>query len=167
MITKELTHTNLLGETITRDYYFNLTKADVYEINMLANLEVIAATSEPEKILPVFKKIISRAYGERSDDGREHVRTERLSEIFLGSAAFGELFVAFIEDPAFASKFISELMPAGMKESIARASANGAINTVSPENQQKLDSEAQRLADFQASHGAIIENSVPLPPEEQ
>ncbi len=58
----------------------------------------------------MFKRIIGKAYGVRSVDGKQFNRTEAQSEVFLGSLAFGELFVQFIEDNEFAVYLVNNLL---------------------------------------------------------
>lgn len=186
MLTQEITYKNLDDREITKTFYFHLTKGDVYEINMLANLKLIADTSDPQRILPIFKKIVGRAYGERSDDGAEFIRTEAMAERFLGGLAFGQLFVMFIEDPVFASNFVNKIMPPGMEESIAKAMSNQAnmpkstepVQGVSNETQQTIDADRARLEAYQKAREAesntlpdavttevtVIEPSAPIPP---
>ena len=69
MIKKTMTYTDFNGTERTEDFYFNLTKAEVMEMEMstkggLAEMiqRIIAAQDQPA-IIKIFKDLIIRSYG--------------------------------------------------------------------------------------------------------
>ena len=59
----------------------------------------------------MFKDIVMRSYGEKSDDGKHFVKSKELSTAFTQTEAFSELMMMFIMDAEFAAKFVSGIVP--------------------------------------------------------
>ena len=117
MLTKAITYTDYDGESRTENFYFNLTKAELAELNLtteggLQNLlqRIIDSKNVPE-IIKWFKKIILMAYGEKSPDGRRFIKNEELTEEFIQTEAYSELFIELLNDEKAASDFINGLLP--------------------------------------------------------
>jgi len=120
MIKKTMTYENFNGEEVTEDFFFNLTKAELVELEMSEKdgmssmLEAIVKENDGQKIVAYFKKIILLAYGEKSADGRRFVKNEALREEFSQTEAYSQLFVELATNADSAAKFISGLVPSGM-----------------------------------------------------
>lgn len=117
MLTKAITYTDFDGETRTENFYFNLTKAELAELNLtteggLQNViqKIIDSRNVPE-ITKWFKKIILMSYGEKSPDGRRFIKSEKLSEEFTQTEAYSELFMELLGDDVKAAEFINGLLP--------------------------------------------------------
>lgn len=117
MLTKPITYTDYNGETRTENFMFNLTKAELVELNLtteggLQNViqKIVDSKNIPE-ITKWFKKIITMAYGERSADGRRFVKSEELTEAFLQTEAYSELFMELVTDETAAAAFINGIIP--------------------------------------------------------
>lgn len=117
MIKWPITYTDYNGETHTEDFYFNLNKAEVMEMNLEANgaygeyLQRIVEQRDGKKIASTFKNLILQSYGEKSADGRRFVKSEELSRNFEQSEAFSELYMQLASDPDAASKFMEGILP--------------------------------------------------------
>ena len=59
----------------------------------------------------VFLDLVKKAYGVKSDDGKRFVKSAEAVEDFVNSAAYDELFVKFMTDTDFASKFALGVLP--------------------------------------------------------
>ncbi len=117
MLTKSITYTDYDGNERTENFMFNLTKAELAELNLttegglqVAIQRIIDSKDIPE-ITKWFKKIIMMAYGEKSLDGRRFVKSKELSEEFLQTEAYSELFMELISDENAAANFISGVVP--------------------------------------------------------
>lgn len=117
MLTKAITYTDYDGESRTENFYFNLTKAELAELNLttdggLQNLlqRIIDSKNVPE-IIKWFKKIILMAYGEKSPDGRRFIKNEKLTEEFVQTEAYSELFIELLNDEKAAADFVNGLLP--------------------------------------------------------
>lgn len=104
--------------------YFNLTAAELADIEIELGdglqdyIETIVSTDangnptiEKEnnvKVWNLFKTIISKAYGEKTQDGR-FVKNSVIKDSFLATEAYSQLFLRFIKEPETAKAFIKEL----------------------------------------------------------
>ena len=117
MIKWPIEYTDYNGDPQKEDFYFNLNKAEVMELNLNHNgaygeyLQQIVGSRDGEKIGQEFKKLILRAYGEKSPDGRRFVKSKELSEAFEQSEAFVELYMQLAFDGDAAAKFVNGIMP--------------------------------------------------------
>lgn len=125
MIKQDITYTNFEGEQETETLYFHLNKVELMEMQVsekrgLAQyITDIQKAENNKEIFRLFKDIVLRAYGERSDDGKKFIKNERLREEFEGSLAYEELMVKIVTEADFAIKFVNGIMPAGMADQIA------------------------------------------------
>ena len=125
MIKQDITYTNFEGEQETETLYFHLNKVELMEMQVsekrgLAQyITDIQKAENNKEIFRLFKEIVLRAYGERSDDGKKFIKNERLREEFEGSLAYEELMVKVVTEADFAAKFVNGIMPAGMADQIA------------------------------------------------
>lgn len=117
MLTKPITYTDYNGEQRTEQACFNLTKAELTELNLTTEgglqsvlQKIIDAKNVPE-LTRWFKKIIVMAYGEKSADGRRFIKNEELTESFLQTEAYSELFMELITDDKAAADFINGVIP--------------------------------------------------------
>lgn len=123
MLKKTITYTDYDGNQRTEDFYFNLTKAECMEMELSTTgglqkmLEKIIAERDSKKIIEVFKAIILRAYGEKSDDGKHFYKSSEISSAFASTEAYSELFMELATDADAASKFMSAVIPADMSSS--------------------------------------------------
>lgn len=117
MIKWPITYTDYNGEERTEDFYFNLNKAEVMEMNLSANgaygeyLQRIVDQRDGKSIAEEFKRLIVKSYGEKSDDGKRFVKNEALSEAFTQTEAYSELYIQLATDPDAATKFIEGVLP--------------------------------------------------------
>ena len=122
MLKKSITYTDLLGNEVTEDHYFHLSKADLVEMEMahkggLASyLQQIVASEDGAQIIEQFKRLILRSYGVKSDDGRRFIKTPELRDEFLTSEAYSALFIQLCTDADAAADFVNGIVPKDMSE---------------------------------------------------
>lgn len=110
MLKKTIKYTDYNGTEREEDFYFNLTKAECYELQLSTEggLEAMAnrmiQAQNGEEIVRTFKDIVLMAYGEKSPDGRRFIKGDRLPD-----KLYGEIALAFSETPAYDQLF-SELV---------------------------------------------------------
>lgn len=118
MLKKTMTYTDYNGVQRTEDFYFNLTKAEIMEMEMstvggLAGMiEKIIATQDAPSIIKIFKELVLKAYGEKSPDGKRFIKNEELSTAFSQTEAYSQLFMELATDSDAASKFVNGIIPA-------------------------------------------------------
>lgn len=118
MLKKSIKYVDYNGNERVEDFYFNLSKAEVAEMELstqggLAEMinRIVAAQDAPA-IVKVFKELILKAYGEKSPDGKRFIKSAELSEAFSQTEAYSELFIELATDSKKAADFINGIMPA-------------------------------------------------------
>jgi hypothetical protein len=122
MIKKTITYTDYNGTERKEDFYFNLTKAEVMEMEMstkggLAEMinRIIAAQDQPA-IIKIFKDLIVKAYGVKSADGKRFMKSQEIIDEFVQTEAFSQLFMELATDADAAGKFVNGIVPADMAQ---------------------------------------------------
>ena len=128
MIKKTITYKDYNQVERTEDFYFNLSKAEVMEMEMstsggLAEMitRIVAAQDQPA-IIKIFKDLILKAYGEKSPDGKRFIKSDELSIAFSQTEAYSQLFMELATDAEAASAFVNGIVPADMAKQAAELS---------------------------------------------
>lgn len=117
MLKKTITYTDYNGVERTEDFYFNLSKAEVLEMEAskvggFSNIiQTIINTQEISSMIPIFKDIILKSYGEKSLDGKRFVKNQEIADGFAQTEAFSQLFMELATDDVAATAFINGIMP--------------------------------------------------------
>ena len=120
MIKKTITYTDYSGNERTEDFYFNLSKAEVMEMEMSTTgglaemIQKIVAAQDSPAIIKIFKDLVLKAYGEKSPDGKRFIKSEELSTSFSQTEAYSQLFMELATDADAAAKFVNGILPADM-----------------------------------------------------
>ena len=121
MLKKTITYTDYNGTERTEDFYFNLTKAEILDMEMseagglTAKLNRIIESKDNRELMKHFKYIIHRAYGEKSDHGRRFVKSDEISTGFEQTEAYDELFMELFSDATKAAEFVNGIIPQGIQ----------------------------------------------------
>lgn len=117
MLKKTITYTDYDGNERTEDLYFNLSKAELMELEMSVDggwaerMQKIVDAKDLPTLSRIFKDIILKSYGEKSADGRRFIKSERLSEAFAQTEAYSELFMELISKEGAAAEFMTKVIP--------------------------------------------------------
>lgn len=117
MLKKTITYTDYNGSERTEDFYFNLTKAEVMEMEMSTSggltemINRIVAAQDAPAIIDIFKKLVLKAYGVKSPDGKRFIKSEELSTEFSQTEAYSQLFMELATNADEASKFVNGIVP--------------------------------------------------------
>lgn len=118
MLKKTITYTDYNQAERTEDFYFNLTKAEVMEMEMSTSgglaemIKKIVAAKDAPAIIKVFKDLILKAYGEKSPDGKRFIKSEEIATAFAQTEAYSQLFMELATDPDKAAEFVNGIIPA-------------------------------------------------------
>ena len=118
MLKKTITYVDYNGTERKEDFYFNLSKAEIMEMEMgttggmVEMINKIVAAQDAPAIIDMFKKMILKAYGEKSADGERFIKSKELSEAFSQTEAYSQLFMELATDADAASKFVNGIVPA-------------------------------------------------------
>lgn len=117
MLTKSITYTDYNGNVRTEDFLFNLSKAEIIELEssetggLSKMLEDLVKSNDNRKIIDVFKSIILKAYGKKSEDGRRFIKSAEIREEFEQTEAYSELFMELASDSEAAAAFVNGIIP--------------------------------------------------------
>lgn len=117
MIKKTITYVDYNDVERTEDFYFNLSKAELMEIEMSTSgglvemINRIVAAQDAPAIIKVFKELILKAYGVKSLDGKRFEKSDKLRTEFEQTEAYSQLFMELSTDADAASKFVNGIMP--------------------------------------------------------
>ena len=117
MIKKTITYVDYNDVERTEDFYFNLSKAELMEIEMSTSgglvemINRIVAAQDAPAIIKVFKDLILKAYGVKSLDGKRFEKSDKLRTEFEQTEAYSQLFMELSTDADAASKFVNGIMP--------------------------------------------------------
>lgn len=124
MVKKTITYTDFNGVERTEDFYFNLTEAELTEMNlgveggMKELLEKIIAEKDQKQIIEYFKKIVLMSYGEKSSDGRRFTKSEEIRNGFAPTEAYSKIFMELASDSNAAAEFVNGIIPRNLTKQI-------------------------------------------------
>lgn len=124
MLKKTITYTDYNGSERTEDFYFNLNKAEIMEMEMSITggltemINKIVAAKDAPAIISIFKKLVLKAYGEKSPDGKRFIKSEELATAFSQTEAYSQLFMELATDADEAAKFVNGIIPATEKKAV-------------------------------------------------
>ena len=117
MYKKTITYTDYNGGERTEDFYFNLTKAEVMEMEMSTSgglaemIQNIVAAQDAPAIIKIFKDLVLKAYGKKSPDGKRFIKSEELATEFSQTEAYSDLFMELATDADKAAEFVNGIIP--------------------------------------------------------
>lgn len=127
MLKKTITYNDYNDVERTEDFYFNLSKAEIMEMEMgttggLAEMiNKIVQTQDAPAIIKVFKDLILKAYGERSADGKRFEKKNgALAEAFAETEAYSQLFMELATDADAAARFVNGIIPRDMQQEVQK-----------------------------------------------
>lgn len=126
MIKKTITFVDYDDNERKEDFWFNLSKAELIEMQMSINggleklLQQIVKTQDSKRLMELLKEIIMKAYGQKSLDGRRFIKSQELSEEFVQTEAYSELLTELLSDADKAAAFINGIIPKALADEVAK-----------------------------------------------
>lgn len=120
MLKKTISYTDYNGVERTEDFYFHLSKAEITELELSTDggyaemINKIINAKDIPSIAKIFKDLIFRAYGEKSDDGKRFVKSKEISTAFSQTEAYSNLYMELATSADEASKFVNGIIPSDM-----------------------------------------------------
>lgn len=117
MLKKTITYTDYDGLERTEEFRFNLTKAELMDMELTTagtfseTMKRIIAEKDIIRIAKLFKELLLKSYGVKSDDGKRFVKSQELSEAFSQTEAYSDLYIELLSNPEEAAKFFAEVAP--------------------------------------------------------
>lgn len=133
MLKKTITYTDYNGVTRKEDFYFNLSQAEIAEMQlttpggMSEMLNRIVDAREDTELIKIFKDLIFKSYGEKSPDGKYFNKSEELSKAFSQTEAYSVLFMDLATDANKASDFVKGILPEDLQNRLNEQNSTLAV----------------------------------------
>lgn len=117
MITKTIKYTDYNGVEREEDFRFNLSKAELIEMEMGVDggltsfINKVIKTKDSTALVQLFKDLVLKAYGIKSDDGKRFMKSEEIAREFSETEAYSQLFMELAFDDKAAIGFIEGIIP--------------------------------------------------------
>lgn len=124
MLKKTITYIDYDGNERTEDHYFNLSKAEVMEMElsekggMSAMLDNMIAEQNAPDIMRQFKNILLKSYGKKGPDGRRFIKSDDISIEFTQTEAYTTLLMELLSDENKMAEFIKGILPKDMNTNV-------------------------------------------------
>ena len=126
MLTKTITYNDYNGVERTEDYLFNLSKAELMEMELSIagglseTIDKIIKTKDTPALVKIFKKLLLNSYGVKSPDGKRFIKTDELREEFAQTEAYSQLFMELATNAEAAAAFVNGIIPADLANEAAK-----------------------------------------------
>lgn len=130
MYNKTVTYKDYKGNTRTEDFYFNLNKAELVELELSTKggltvmMDRIIAAQDNATLFKIFKDLVSKSYGVLSDDGRKFVKNQEVLDDFMQTEAYSIIFSELATNAEAAAEFFNNVIPQNLAKELAKEEAN-------------------------------------------
>lgn len=120
MLKKTISYTDYNGVERKEDFYFNLNKAELMEMELgtvggyTEMIQKIIDAQDTPSLIKIFKELVLKAYGVKTADGRGFHKSEKLRDEFVHTEAYSDLFMELATDADAAAKFVNGIIPADL-----------------------------------------------------
>ena len=101
MLKQTRTYTDYDGNERTEDFYFDLSQAEIMEMEL----------STAGGMQNFLQKIILKAYGKTSDDGRLFIKKPEYIDEFVACPVYSDLYMELCTDSDKAAAFMNAIIP--------------------------------------------------------
>ena len=130
MFKKTVTYEDYKGNTRTEDFYFNLNKAELVELELSTKggltvmMDRMIAAQDNATLFKIFKDLVSKSYGVLSDDGRKFVKNQEVLDDFMQTEAYSIIFSELATNAEAAAEFFNNVIPQNLAKELAEEEAN-------------------------------------------
>jgi hypothetical protein len=147
MLKKTIKYLDYNNNEREEDFYFNLSEAELTEWELSnpgglrAHIEKITKEQDSAKLIILFKELIHKAYGIKSEDGKRFIKNDDIKAAFEETEAYSNLFMELAFEAKSAVAFVDGIMPAKFRKKIDEESIKGlneeAITAIKEYNENK------------------------------
>lgn len=129
MIKKTVKYEDFNGVERSEDLYFNLTKTELHNMNFrhhgtyAEQLQGIVDSKDICLVTELFTEIITKAYGVKSEDGRNFRKSQELVDDFVSSAAYDALMNELLNDESAAAALFIGALPKDLQAEVQKEMA--------------------------------------------
>lgn len=128
MLKKTITYTDYDGNERTEDFYFGLNKAELLELQLSVSggyqsmLQKIVMEKDISRLIAIFKDLVLKSYGSKSLDGKRFIKSKELTDEFMQTEAYSDLFMELATNADAAAEFCNGIMPKALADEVAKES---------------------------------------------
>lgn len=117
MFKETIKYTDFDGNAREEDAYFHLSPAEMTQLQysvqggLKNELERAMKMQDGPAIMDFFVKIVEKAYGRKSADGRKFEKSAEIYNDFAQTNAYVEFFMKLATNEAYMRKFVDGVMP--------------------------------------------------------
>lgn len=122
MYKKTLEYEDFNGDKVKEDLYFNLSKAELLEMNFRSKgglknyIESIINARDQNTLTDIFKSLLLKSYGIKSPDGKKFMKNDQIREDFECSIPYDIMFTTLASDAKEAAAFVNGIIPKELVE---------------------------------------------------
>ncbi len=127
------TYTDYDDNQRTEDFYFNYSEAELADLQFSVSgglagmIDKIIKTNDMPKLVELFRELIQKAYGEKSNDGRRFMKSPELTKDFTETVAYSQIYMRLATDSKAAQEFINKVVPKSMKDKMQQANQQNVV----------------------------------------
>jgi len=127
------TYTDYDDNQRTEDFYFNYSEAELTDLQFSVSgglagmIDKIIKTNDMPKLVELFRELIQKAYGEKSNDGRRFIKSPELTKEFTETVAYSQIYMRLATDSKAAQEFINKVVPKSMKDKMQQANQQNVV----------------------------------------
>ena len=127
------TYTDYDDNQRTEDFYFNYSEAELADLQFSVSgglagmIDKIIKTNDMPKLVELFRELIQKAYGEKSNDGRRFMKSPELTKEFTETVAYSQIYMRLATDSKAAQEFINKVVPKSMKDKMQQANQQNVV----------------------------------------
>ena len=121
-----ITYVDYNGVQRTEDFYFNLTKAELLDMQLTTyggyweTVKAIIDAKDQPALIAIFKELLMKSYGKKTPDGRRFDKSKEIVDDFIHCPAYSELYMRLVMDDEYAAQFINGIIPADLAAEAAK-----------------------------------------------
>lgn len=133
MFKKDIEYTDYNGNKRKEAFYFNLSKAELMEMELSTSggfqqyINRIINAQDTPQLVKVFKELILKSYGEKSDDGKRFIKNDEIRDAFSQTEAYSELFMELATNTEAATEFVNHVIPSDMADKVEELRKGGEL----------------------------------------
>lgn len=106
------------GEKREMTCYFHLSKPEIVDLaidgTFEGHIKAMIEANDIRGVINELKMLIDISYGKKSEDGQRFIKTPEYLLEFQQTAAYDELYLDLVSDPAKAANFVKGIVPKGL-----------------------------------------------------
>lgn len=116
MFKHEISYTDYNGQKRSEMFYFNLSRAELMEMELSTTngveemIRMLIATKNNAEITRIYKELILKSVGIKSEDGRRFIKNQQIRDEFEQSEAYSEFFMQMMTNSQLQNEFINKVI---------------------------------------------------------